>query len=58
MMPIYTVVPTPLSGNQESQGINDYVAELRDTLLQAHAQARKSLGRSPQYQKKNTMTTE
>ena len=51
-MPIHTVVPTPLSSKQEAQGMDDYVADLQDTLLQAHAQARRSLGRSAQYQKK------
>ena len=45
-MPIHTVVPTPLSSKQEAQGMDDYVADLQDTLLQAHAQARRSLGRS------------
>ena len=45
-IPIRTVVPTPLSSKQEAHGMNDHVADRQDTPLQAHAQARRSLGRS------------
>ena len=41
-IPIHTVVLTPLSSKQEAHSMNDYVADLQDTPLQAHAQARRS----------------
>ena len=51
-MPLHTVIPTPQLENNDGQEAVDYVADLQDTLQEVHAQARRSLGRSAQYQKK------